>query len=379
MPSIPNIITEGIPAIAAAASPAVDSIAFVVTEYRPGSCGVFDYAVRMAAGMQALGLRAMVLCTAGETPPASIRSGDAKVGVRIFTPETADEFKVLAVQLVPSSYRSTIGFAKMIGATGHKRIHLMMHEMWRIPTMDFPLTAREKLRSILQRRMVHRFIKILGPATVSCSNQFYRKHLLGAGIPASLSPMPGNIPVGDGTDAPDAAADTCFFERTGEEFVWATFGSLYGSYWDPVVYFGKMREAQSGFPRAFKWIVIGSQKSADVEAFAAAATANGFGGDIRFTGRADPETVDWILRNSDAAFSPLGRDFWEKSGGTLAAVERGLPVYFHRPAEDPRPCIEPGLYLDPGLLLREHRPRQNYDGPHSLQNACLRLLEILGQ
>lgn len=353
------------------------SIAFVVSEYKPGRCGVFDYSVRMAAGMQALGFEAVVLCVSGIAGRESLRSGEAEVAVSAFRPETAACHDILAVQYVTPGPRQRDCIRNAIPEAEHKRIHLMIHEIWRTPSLDFKLTTKESIVSLFQRFAVFRIIKALRPKTVSCSNGFYQEHLNKAGIRASLSPMPGNIPLGAGTTPPPGLDPPTFFDRRHNEFIWAAFGSIYCSYLNPDTFFARMRSARNEFDRPFKWVVAGNQKESDLVAFRAAAAAHGFGEDIHFTGALEPEAIDWILRNSDASFSATGRDFWQKSGGTLAAVERGLPVYFPRKAANPDACIEPELYTNLRLLLSSHAAVGNYSGPHSLMGSARHLVGLL--
>ncbi len=316
------------------------SIAFVIPEARMNSCGVTDYVIRMSAALTRQGIRVSVLSLRGCPEARVVCTSEGDVSIMPLSAGSAFQFEVLAVQFVPSFTRDGIGFMETVIGLKHPGVHLMLHEIWMIPMPGNPLGIKDRIKGILQKRQLRKFIQACGPASIATSNRFYQSLLINAGIPAGVSPMPANIPLGTSAAPPELLELPPWWGDRENRFLWISFGSLYTTDWDCGRMFAEIRALEDSGNTRFAWVFCGNLQEHDLLTVRMTAEANGFGDEIFFTGRVNAEAVDWWLRQADAAFAGSPGEVWPKSGGLLASVERRLPVLL------PRGChqieIEPG-------------------------------------
>jgi hypothetical protein len=328
------------------------SIAFVIPEARIGSCGVTDYVIRMAAALARQGIKASVLPLRGCRESGSVSTSEGDVPIEPLSAKSAFRFEILAVQYVPGFTPDARGFMEAVSGLKHPAVHLMLHEIWMIPMPGTPLGIKDRIKAILQKRQLRKFIQACAPTSVATSNRFYQSLLIKAGIQAAVSPMPANIPLGHSVPPPDSLELPSWWSDRGNRFLWISFGSLYTADWDCGRMFKEIRELEDAGKARFAWVFCGKLHEHDRRTIRMAAEANGFGDEIFFTGPVDAEAVDWWLRQADAAFAGSPGEVWPKSGGLLASVERRLPVLLPRGWHQME--IEPGgaFATTPSEILR---------------------------
>lgn len=353
----------------------MDSIAFILPEVKLGACGVSDYALRMATTLAGLGIR----CSLLSTEPIEPSRTSAGVSIGPADAEEALGYELICIQYVPNLKPEGRRFFSQMAGLRHPKVHLMVHEFFRISSKEHPLGIRGRIKSRFQLFQLRSLIRKTRPHTISTSNDHYRKTLSEYGINASVSPMPGTIPIEAEGHEPVELGAAEWFRRKKGEFIWVVFGNLYTNFWDCAAYFREISRLGESTAESHRWVICGKQADGEESRFRA--TASGFADSVIFTGPVPAASVDWLMRNADASLSGTGGDFWQKSTGVLVALERGLPIYFPREKLLSRDFGEPTLYHDLGQLVRD-RIRSNgcpppYQGPHSPRLAAERLLEIV--
>jgi hypothetical protein len=353
-------------------------IAFVIPKLKFGACGVSDYSLRMATTLATFGYRCSLLAI----EPIACRESTDGVALRTYSRAEATEHDVLCLQFVPNLKKEGRRMISQMADSRHPRIHLMIHEFFRISSTESPLNIKERIKSRCQLHQLRSLIRKSRPNTISTSNEHYQKTLLDYGIIASVSPMPGTIPCGTGDLGVGEIGDVVnWFLRANGEYIWVIFGSLYTEFWDSRLYFQKIAGVASHNQRPHRWVVCGHQSAANEARFRSAASEHGFGDALHFTGPLPGRSIDWLMRNADASLSGTDWSFWEKSTGVLVAVERNIPVYFPRNEAAGHNMMDVGLYTNLETLLANTTgfttSRPAYQGAHSPQGAASRLLEIL--
>lgn len=356
-------------------------IAFLLQEIRLGACGLTDYSVRMAEALTDLGHEIAVLCVGSFDRMIHPTPDGGEVVFASAAEHAPKDYDVLSVQYVPPTRAAAGQLFALLRETGHPRIHLMIHEFWRISTEDYQLTARERVRSFLQRSQLRKLIRRTCPDWITASNSYYSQHLNRAGIRAVVLPMPGTIAIGDHDRPDDPALPPEWFRREGNTFLWVIFGSLYTNFWDCDAYFREILALSKIDSRKHSWVICGKQSEGDKRKFLEAASSQGYGENVHFTGMLAAKSVDWALRQSDGSLSGTSVRFWEKSTGALVVIERGVPIYFPRECNTGLNFEEPLLFSSLGEMMGSHRgnyPNLNtYDGSHTANNSAKSMISLL--
>lgn len=358
----------------------INSIAFVLIEARPGACGLTDYSARMASGLQQNGVKTALL-DANPKESNEIQRTTQGVSILKLTPELASDYDCLVIQIVARYNRRGLDFISKIYECRHRKCALMIHEFWEIDILDYKLSLKARLRSILQQRQLRFLIRKLKPYLITTSNPFYANYLNSKGIPAIISPMPGTIPISRTAVDPNELIEPDWFQNPEGAFIWVVFGSLYAGFWDCNSYFEEVAALTKKYRfKEPKWIICGAQSQDSKRRFLDAAKANGYGSSVVFTGKESPENIDSLMQNADASISGTSPYFWEKSTGVLVAIERNVPVYFPRDQDIEIPTTHELIIRNlQDIISREGliKSEQSYTGMHSLQNSVARLRNLI--
>jgi hypothetical protein len=306
------------------------AIAFAIPRLTPGRCGVCDYATRMAGLLIQRGIPAILLAVEGDSIGTNLETVEATIPTGHLHSREAATGGVLAVQYVPGFGESNRQFHQAVTNCAHPRVHLMIHECWRMSMRDSRLPLRGRLVAYRQKLLLKRLIKKWGPKTMATSNRYYQTALRNEGIHVECSPMPGTIPVTGQLSPPENLELPSWWTIRHQMFLWVSFGSLYTHFWDSSEMFRQAQEISSTDGQRFAWVIAGKLDASEQEAFLRAAANHGLSEYLHFTGPLPSAAVDWWLRQADASFSGSPGEVWGKSTGILAAVERRLPVLLPR-------------------------------------------------
>lgn len=324
------------------------SVAFAIPSLSPESCGITDYAIRMAALLGSLGVKTGVLYGTGSHIDEDITTTDGMVVTGILNCENSLKYDVLAVQYVPSFKDQKKNFYNAVTIIRHPGLHLMIHECWRFNLGNYRLSLRGYLASYRQKRLLKSLHKQWKPISTATTNQYYQNLLSKSGIEAFVSPMPGGIPVVHGGGIPADLELPEWWNTRKKKFLFVSFGNLYLEFWNCSEHFKEASEVAKLSNNNFAWVICGRQSAGAILSIQEAARNYGFSESIFFAGALPPASVDWWLREADACLSGNPGELWPKSSGTLAAVERQLPVLLPRGWES-------GKLENGGVFLRNIR------------------------
>jgi hypothetical protein len=192
-------------------------ILFLCPSLEPGRDGVGDYTLRLAGELRARGHGCLALAIndrhlrgGGCSTDRSWLAAEEGPAIRLAAADDWQE-RTTAIQRVVSEFRPDwVSLQYVPWGFGHrglhwglgrslqaavqgKPLHVMCHELWLDAT--FPLPWRQRLLGFVQKSGIERLLRQLRPRIVQTHIPHYRQMLGTLGVPASLLPLHGNIPV----------------------------------------------------------------------------------------------------------------------------------------------------------------------------------------
>ena len=320
-------------------------VVFVTSCLEPGRDGVGDYTRSLAEESTKLGHRAGLLAlqdryVSWQRGPATLRFGpglaweERIAQARQFLIEFEAEW--VSVQFVAYGFHPK-GLAWGLGerleqlAQG-RLVHLMLHELW--IGAETGAALKHRLIGRVQRLGLRRLIGRLRPAVVHSSNPAYVRLLDQMGVPATVLPLFGAIPVRERAD------DYWFAERlrqagiprSGErrEDVWlfTFFGTLH-PVWPPEPLLGYLEAAARLHQKRIALVAIGRLGAGEA---VWQAMVRRYAGRFDFLnlGEQTPERIAQCLRASDFGVATTPWALLGKSATATAMLELGLPVIVNR-------------------------------------------------
>lgn len=233
--------------------------------------------------------------------------------------------QVLSLQFVPYSfhvkgipYQMLFGLKHMLTEMRSK-FHIMFHEMW----LDTPVGILQRITAIAQKMLVARLVKELKPAIVHVSIPFNQIRLKKMGITSTILNLFGNI-------YKEGRMDVSLKRewRTGEGRISLLYfgtspkGSFLKELTDKLEAFCKV----SGFNFTF-FLACGSSAAKDRFVTQLHGKLDVFGCEIVDCGFLETDTISALMTQCTAGISRSNANLLGKSGGTIAMLEHGLPVW----------------------------------------------------
>ena len=277
-------------------------ICFISGPSRPYKCGISDYVRLLTDELKINGHK------------INLSSVESKKDLsNIFKDQTV--YDLYSLQYAPYSFSSKGIIGKPLfdlGKTLHDRkVHVNFHEIW---IGDYPnAPIKEKLIGWLQRNEIIRFLKIIRPALVTCSNSAALYRLKSANINAEYLYLFGNIPY-------SKSEINC-----NENLVKvAIFGTLYEKFpYDLLI--KRLKEISYIQKRKLQIKIIGRQRESKGLSLLKN-LANDFKFIINEYGELSTDSISHEIQNCDIGLCTTPYDILGKSGATSAMLEHGLPV-----------------------------------------------------
>lgn len=183
-------------------------------------------------------------------------------------------------------------------------LEIMMHELWIGHRPGDPW--RDKLIGAVQRLMIRRLLRRLQPNIVHTNNAFFKRLLSGIGVPATVLPLFGNIPVRD-DKAPwlvPILSAACGIDIDRERtWIFGLFGGIWSG-WDPTALFDRISAIAE---RTNRQVIVASIGRAGAHA---------------------PDTIDrWRSRHPRLHFALLGPRSEHEVSQFLNSIDFGLTTY----------------------------------------------------
>jgi hypothetical protein len=336
----------------------LQSIAFIVPEFRPTSCGVSDYSVRLLGFLGAAGYKTAILCLNDALLTKADRTAAGSTTIAGITKETLDQYDLVALQYVYTGWYRLGWLMRLIGRRNKSRLHLMIHECWRQPSLRAYSMWPWWIPALREWAVLRYLCLITRPGSVATSNLPYQRMLGRAGIKAFISPIIGTIDVFKEDPPIDVLRLPLWWNERPDFILWVVFGSLYTNNWSVDTILHRLFELQEELGKNFKFVICGRQVVEDLDVFTESAIKAGFLEAVHYAGKLPPEAVDWWLRQADASIAGTCMDLWQKSTGVLAALERDIPIFFTTPQTPilDSPLMPKLLTSDPASALSRKFP-----------------------
>ena len=333
-------------------------IIFLADSDQPRMSGVGDYTLNLCNSLQRQGHHGIVKSIGSPTSVA--RSGLADL-VQSEQPDW------VSIQFVPYAYAKrglvhprTLPWDRLRGKVG---THLMFHEVW--IGSHHGASLRERAVGLLQRELIKSAISMIRPDIVHCSNPLYSTMLARAGIPNSILPLFGSLPISSARD--DPYADDLQRLKPGTT----------RSDWMIVVFFGNIYPTKN-LPAILAWlhnrcmrfgkdllvVSLGNCPAAEAT-FSSLSACLEAKDRLHFLikGRQDASILSRLIVSADCGLSTTPFNIIEKSSSAVTFVEHGLPVIVAEPGQPVRGC---------DLKLDDHAPDYwLFDDPSLQAFPCL--------
>ena len=330
-------------------------ITFLCSGLEPGRDGVGDYTVRLAgeivrqgheASIIALHDRHLVDATCVNPNTAAMMTGPtlrlpSSMRWRERVALTKDHLSSfgaqwVSLQFVPYGF-SDKGIVSNLGRNlkliaGEHLIHVMFHELWIGAYQNAPW--KERLVGIIQRVFIQRLHRCLSPAAVATSNGAYVGLLRRIGVPATVLPLFGNIPVleGNGSGWFDEELKRAGLTSEGEErrsfWIFAFFGALH-PIWPPEPLFSYIASAAKSSRKTVVVAAIGRLGPGET---LWQRLNRDYGGAFRFLNLSEQPAarISEFLQAVDFGIATSPWALIGKSGSVASMLEHGLPVIVNR-------------------------------------------------
>jgi hypothetical protein len=277
-------------------------ICFISGPSRPNQCGISDYVRLLTDELKLNGHKINLASVESKNDLSNILKDQLL-------------YDLYSLQYAPYSFSSKGIIGKPLfdlGKTLHDRkVHINFHEIWIGDYPNAPL--KEKLIGWLQKRAIRKFLKIIRPALVTCSNSAALDRLKSARIKAEYLYLFGNIPYSK------------LEVNCNENLIKvAIFGTLYEKFpYDLLL--KRLKEISDIQKRKLQLRVIGRQRESRGLSLLQK-LANDFKFIIYECGELRTDSISHELQICDLGVCTTPYDILGKSGATAAMLEHGLPI-----------------------------------------------------
>jgi glycosyltransferase involved in cell wall biosynthesis len=321
-------------------------LALITDTDQLGRSGVGDYALLLAGKLQSLGYTAEVfpmVC------PFSNQRSELPSRLSAYHPDW------VSFQFVPYAFahrglvtRRSLPWRNLRGKRG---THFMFHEIW--IGSHVGARIRDRATGWLQRRGIRSVVRQVQPDVVHCSNRLYSALLKHAGIPNSILPLFGNVPVlPRGIDPYQAVIASLIPGSDRKDWhVAAFFGTIHSGA-NVVQVLRWLKDVSERQGRRLLVVSLGRCPDAE-EHFRAWSEALGETDSTRFVIKGEMpsgELSAW-LGAVDCGVSTTPHNIIEKSGSAVAFAEHGVPVIVADSGAPVRGVSTPRADLTPDLWL----------------------------
>jgi len=283
---------------------------------------------------------------------------------------------IFSIQFAPYSFSSSGLFGRSLfnlaALLSDEKLHINFHEIWIGAYPQAPL--KERFIGWKQKREILRFIDILRPDYLTCSNAATIDRMISSGIDVNYLYLFGNIPY-----AP------CEKKKTSEFIKVVTFGTLYKKF--PYEILGeKLNELAKSVKLPIELKILGRQRDfAGLERIKSISENYGFS--IVECGELPVKSISHELQLCDIGISTTPYDIIGKSGATAAMLEHGLPILAFDDGDTPQENLFiPDPFKEQIFLINDHscvekllqyieKPRKSFfDGVAHTANKMLELV-----
>ena len=284
-------------------------ICLISGQKKTGQCGITDYVELIAQELEKLGHQ--------------IHQCFIKEPCEDLTDLPNADF--YSIQFSPYAYANSGMPMKILNLLArklqNKKVHINFHEIW---VGAYP-RANWKERGIgwLQKRAIRKFLKIIRPALVTCSNSAALDRLKSARIKTEYLYLFGNIPYSK------------FEVNCNENLIKvAIFGTLYEKLpYDLLL--KRLQEISDIQKRKLQLRVIGRQRESKGLSLLQK-LANDFKFIIYECGELKTDSISHELQICDLGVCTTPYDILGKSGATAAMLEHGLPIIAFDDGDTPK-------------------------------------------
>jgi glycosyltransferase involved in cell wall biosynthesis len=287
-------------------------ICIITGYYKPDKCGISDYIKLLSNELERLG-HSVIKITLNDKLVLDEISKSIPVS------------DIYSIQFAPYFFspRGLVGSPLMELAKQLKvrRLHINFHEIW---IGAYPnASLKEKFLGWRQRKEIKKFLEIVNPASVTCSNAAAIDRLNSAKINADYLYLFGNIP----------------FSRLDKEDIEKTIKiAIFGTPYDKFPYillFQKFKEITAAQKRDLQFRIIGRQREGK-----GLSLLKNLAQEFKFLtfecGELSTDSISHELQKCDLGLCTTPYDTLGKSGATAAMLEHGLPIIAFDDGDTPK-------------------------------------------
>ena len=277
--------------------------AFLISgPYKPGKCGISDYIKLLSQKLEVLGNSVELIkffqdCSFSKKNHVLPKADFYSV-----------QFAPYAFSCAGLSGRSLFNLGESLA---NKVAHINFHEIWIGAYPNAPWI--EKYQGWRQKKEILRFLEIVNPRFITCSNAAAMDRLKQAGIQAKHLYLFGNVPF-----APSVDTSVCSNLRI------ALFGTPYEKF--PYNLLAeKLTEISASFSKPVEIRIIGRQRvNEGLNQIRKISKEWNFS--LSETGELSTHSISIELQKCDLGLCTTPYDVLGKSGATAAMLEHGLPI-----------------------------------------------------
>jgi len=299
--------------------------------YKPGKCGVSDYIKLLSKKLECLGI------SVERTNFAQDRS---------FSNENCalPKADIYSVQFAPYAFscsglssRSLINLTELLC---NKAVHINFHEIWIGAYPNAPW--KEKFIGWRQKKEILKFLKMVNPRCITCSNSAAVDRLIQSGIQAKHLYLFGNVPYAPSEDI-----------SASSNLRVAIFGTPYEKFPYNLLT-DKLEEISTSLKKPVELRVIGRQR-VNEGLHQIRKISKEWNFSLSETGELSTQSISIELQSCDIGLCTTPYDVLGKSGTAAAMLEHGLPVIAFDDGDTPTEklfCFE--QFSDQVFLLEDH-------------------------
>lgn len=233
--------------------------------------------------------------------------------------------ELTSVQFAPYTYSTSGLNGKNLNCLAEfiktNKVHINFHEIW---IGAYPNASwKEKFIGWLQKKEILKFLEMVNPSHITCSNAAAMDRLKQAGIQAKYLYLFGNVPY-----APSADISVLSNLRI------ALFGTPYEKFPYNILA-EKLTEFTASLNKPVEFRIIGRQRGND-GLHQIRNISKKFNFSLSETGELSPQSISIELQNCDLGLCTSPYDVLGKSGTAAAMLEHGLPVIAFDDGDTPK-------------------------------------------
>ena len=297
----------------------------------PSKCGISDYIDLLSAKLK----KSHLICD-----HVWISKKDSLLNISKNIP-AADLY---SIQFAPYAFSNnglpSKGLLRLAKSLREKKTHINFHEIW---IGAYPQASlKEKTMGWIQKREIIKFLKLLRPSLITCSNSAAMDRMHSALIKIKYLYLFGNIPYSQ-----------IHTKNESSELIVVFFGTPYKSFPYKILA-DKLKKISMILKKPIHVKIIGrSRETIGLNEIIKISKINDFR--LSRTGEISENQISQELQNSDMGVSTTPYDIIGKSGATAAMLEHRLPVLAYDDGDTPKEK----LYLfeefkDQLFLLNDH-------------------------